>query len=460
MNALLLVCGLGFISLLAEITNFKKFLHVAIIAGLLAAAIALSLDWNSKQLYFSNMLIFDPFSLAFAALILGTSFFWFSMSSPYFIGNRHQTDRSALVAFCIVGAIMMVSFHNMAMLFLGVEILSISLYVLAGSNKESFMSNEAAFKYFIMGSFATGFLLMGIALVYGATGSFDIGEITLNVRENQSALPGFFYVGMLLMLVGMSFKISAVPFHFWAPDVYTGAPTTITAFMSTVVKIAAVGAFYKLFAQCFLPVQDAIETVIQIIIVLTLVVSNVTAVYQTNVKRMLAYSSIAHVGYVLLALISGGPRPEGVVFYYLLSYATASLVAFGMVSILENTHGAVSMISFRGLVHKSPLAAICMTVVLLSLAGIPPLAGFFAKYIILGSAIDAGHIYLTILAVFTSLIGIVYYFRPIIAMFSPATESAEVHFTLSQKIVFVVLSILTLLAGLFPDALLQVPGQS
>jgi NADH-quinone oxidoreductase subunit N len=460
MNALLVVCGLGFISLLAEITNFKRFLHVAIITGLLAALIALSMDWNSTRLYFSNMLIFDPFSLAFAALILGTSVFWFSMSSQYFIGHRHQTDRSALIVFCIVGAIMMVSFHNMAMLFLGVEILSISLYVLAGSNKESFMSNEAAFKYFIMGSFATGFLLMGIALVYGATGSFDIGEITLNVRNNQTALPGFFYVGMLLMLVGMSFKISAVPFHFWAPDVYTGSPTPVTAFMSTVVKIAAVGAFYKLFAQCFLPVQHAIETVIQIIIVLTLVVSNVTAVYQTNLKRMLAYSSIAHVGYILLAFISGGIRPEGVVFYYLLSYSTASLVAFGIVTTMEKTNGAASLTSFQGLFHKSPLAATCLAVVLLSLAGIPPLAGFFAKYVILGRAVDGGKIYLAILAVFTSLIGIAYYFRPIIAMFLPATETTDTPFTLNQKIVIVILTLVTLLAGLFPDGLIRITGQS
>jgi NADH-quinone oxidoreductase subunit N len=460
MNALLLVCGLGFISLLAEITNLKRFLHVAIITGILAAIIALSMEWNSTQLYFSNMLIFDPFSLAFAALILGTSFFWFLMSSQYFINDRYQTDRSALIVFCMVGAIMMVAFHNMAMLFLGIEILSISLYVLAGSNKESFMSNESAFKYFIMGSFATGFLLMGIALVYGATGSFDMGEISLKVRENQSALPGFFYVGMLLMLVGMSFKISAVPFHFWAPDVYTGAPTTVTAFMSTVVKIAAVGAFYKLFAQCFLPVQDAIEAIIQTIVVLTLLVSNVTAVYQTNVKRMLAYSSIAHVGYILLAFISGGARPEGVVFYYLLSYSTASLVAFGIVSVLENMHGAVSPTSLQGLFYKSPLAATCLTVVLLSLAGIPPLAGFFAKYIILGSAVDAGHIYLAILAVFTSLIGIVYYFRPIIAMFLPAAGSTDPRFSLIQKIVIVILTLATLLAGLFPDGLMRLTGQS
>lgn len=456
MNALLLVCGLGFISLLAEITNFKKYLHVAIIAGIVAATIALWMDWNSTQFYFNKMLIFDPFSLAFTALILGTSLFWFFISSQYFVGNPHQTDRSALIVFTIAGGIMMVSFHNMAMLFLGVEILSISLYVLAGSNKESFISNEAAFKYFIMGSFATGFLLMGIALVYGATGSFDIGEISLSIRENQSGLPGFFYVGMFLMLIGMSFKISAVPFHFWAPDVYTGSPTIITAFMSTVVKIAAVGAFYKLFGQSFLPVQGSIGTAIQIVIVLTLIVSNVTAVYQSNIKRMLAYSSIAHVGYILLAFISGGIRPEGVVFYYLLSYSTASLVAFGIVSTLENTHGTTSLASFQGLFHKAPFVATCFTIVLLSLAGIPPLAGFFAKYIILGSAIDAGHIYLTILAVVTSLIGIVYYFRPIIAMFSPAELSTSPKISPARKVVIGVLTLLTLLAGLFPDVLIRI----
>ena len=178
MNALLLICGLGFISLLAEIANLKRYLHVTIIAGVVAAALALGMDWNSTQLHFNKMLIFDPFAFAFTALILGTSFFWFFISSRYFVGHRQQTDRSALVVFAMVGGIMMVSFHNMTMLFLGVEILSISLYVLAGSNRESFLSNEAAFKYFIMGSFATGFLLMGIALVYGATGSFDINEIS------------------------------------------------------------------------------------------------------------------------------------------------------------------------------------------------------------------------------------------------------------------------------------------
>lgn len=459
MNALLFVCGLGFVSLLAEIANLKKYLHVAIIAGLLAAGVMLALDWNSTALYFNQMLIFDPFALAFTALILGTSFFWFFISSQYFVGNHHQTDRSALVVFTMVGGIMMVSFHNMAMLFLGVEILSISLYVLAGSNKDSFLSNEAAFKYFIMGSFATGFLLMGIALVYGATASFDIGEISQRVRENAAGLPAFFYVGTLLMLIGMAFKISAVPFHFWAPDVYTGSPTNITAFMSTVVKVAAIGAFYRLFAQSFISAIEYLCTVVQILIVLTLVVANVTAVYQTSIKRMLAYSSIAHVGYILLAFISGGPRPEGTVFYYLLSYSTASLVAFGIVGIMENTTEPNRTVSVRGLFYRAPFVAVCFTVSILSLAGIPPLAGFFAKYIILGAAISAGHIYLTILAVVASLVGVVYYFRPIISIFTPDGQLTTSPFSVGQKIIIGILTLLTLLAGLFPDALIRITGE-
>lgn len=458
MNALLVVCGLGFVSLLAEIANLKKNLHFVIVIGMIAAAAALIADWNSTLLYFNNMLIFDQFSLAFTALIIGISLFWFCISSPYFAGHAHQTDRSALAIFTIAGGIMMVSFHNMAMLFLGIEILSISLYVLAGSTKESFLSNEAAFKYFIMGSFATGFLLMGIALVYGATGSFDIAEISGHVAQNKASLPGFFYAGLVLMLIGMTFKISAVPFHFWAPDVYAGSPTAITALMSTVVKIAAVGAFYKIFAQCFLPVQGAVITVVQIIIVLTLVVANITAVYQTSIKRMLAYSSIAHVGYILLAFISGGLKPEGIVFYYLLSYSTASLVAFGILSILETSPGPASLEAFKGLFHKNPFASVCMTIALLSLAGIPPLAGFFAKYIILGRAVDAGHIYLAILAVITSLIGVYYYFRPIIAMFTQAGSPGNLPFSLIQKLLIGALTLFTLLAGLFPDSFVKLLG--
>jgi NADH-quinone oxidoreductase subunit N len=455
MNALLVVCGLGFVSLVAEIVNLKKRLHIAIIIGLVVAVGLAVADWNSKLSYYNNMLVFDQFSLTFTTLIIAVAIFWFCISSPYFVGQPHQTDRSALVVFTMVGGIMMVSFHNMAMLFLGIEILSISLYVLAGSNKDSFLSNEAAFKYFIMGSFATGFLLMGIALVYGATGSFDIGKITNHIAANASAMPDFFYVGLFLMLVGMTFKISAVPFHFWAPDVYSGSPTVITAFMSTVVKIAAVVAFYKIFAQCFESVQTSIVNTVQVIVVLTLLVANITAVYQNNVKRMLAYSSIAHVGYILLAFVSNGDNSEGTLFYYLFSYSAASLAAFGILSVLESSSGSTSLEAFRGLLHRNPFASICMAIALLSLAGIPPFAGFFAKYMILGMALDGGYLKLTILAIITSLIGVYYYFRPVVVMFtqSPGTDSASL--STLQKIAVGFLALVTLVAGIFPDALIN-----
>lgn len=451
MNALLVVCGLGFISLVAEIANLKKGLHLLIILGMLVAAASVVMDWGTSTHHFNNMLVFDEFSWAFTALIIAFSTVWLIIGSPYFIGHAHQTDRTALVVFTMVGGIMMVSFHNMAILFLGIEILSISLYVLAGSHKESFFSNEAAFKYFIMGSFATGFLLMGIALVYGTTGSFDVGQINNYLVAHQTSLPGFFYVGLLFMLIGVAFKISAVPFHFWAPDVYAGSPTLITAFMSTVVKIAAVGAFYKLFGNCFLPVQSSIIGTIQIIVVLTLVVANLIAAYQKNVKRMLAYSSIAHVGYILLGFASATPKYEGILFYYLISYSTVSLVAFGILYVIERARASTSIDVFTGLFKVNPFAATCMTIALLSLAAIPPSAGFFAKYMMLGAAVGAGQIATVVLAIMTSLIGVYYYFRPLIAMFGSPAETSELPFSNSQKWILGLLTGVSLLIGLFPE---------
>ncbi|HEX6227100.1 MAG TPA: NADH-quinone oxidoreductase subunit N [Chryseolinea sp.] len=457
MNALLIVCGLGFISLLSEIFNLKKGLHVVVVLGLIGAALTFVGDLNVTTRYFSNMLIFDRFSVVFSSLIITVAAAWFCIARSYFVGDTHQTDRTALVAFTVVGGIMMVSFHNMAILFLGIEILSIALYVLAGSNKESFFSNEAAFKYFIMGSFATGFLLMGIALVYGSTGSFDIAVISNHVASNRAALPGFFYVGLFLLLIGISFKISVVPFHFWAPDVYAGSPTLITAFMSTVVKIAAVGAFYKIFAQCFLSVQASVSGTIMVIIILTLLVANITAVYQSNVKRMLAYSSVAQVGYILLGLISDSAMFEGPLFYYLASYAATSLIAFAILERVESTKGTSTLDAFAGLYSKNPFAAFCMSIALLSLAGIPPFAGFFAKYSVLSIAIGANHLEMVVIAIITSLIGVYYYFKPVMAMFTP-NASVEVVFNTGEKFIIGLLTLLVILMGLLPDKLISILG--
>ena len=455
MNALLVICGLGFLSLLAEIVNLKKRLTAFIIIGLMAASVLLVMDWDTELRYYSDMLTFNNFAIAFSALITIISVFWFWMARDYFKVPEHQTDRSVLVVFTIAGGVIMVSFSNMAMLFLGIEILSISLYVLAGSNKNKLSSNEAALKYFIMGSFATGFLLMGIALIYGATGSFNIISISEHITAHADELPGFLYAGVALMLIGIAFKISAVPFHFWAPDVYSGSPTTITAFMSTVVKIAAIGAFYRLFSFCFLPVQSSWIVTLQVITVLTLVVANVTAVYQVNVKRILAYSSVGHVGYILLAFISNSATSEGTIFYYLVSYSITSIAAFTVLTIVEGSTANTSLQSFNGLYKRSPFLATVMTITMLSLAGIPPLAGFFAKYLVFNQALDHGYIGLVIVAVITSLIGVYYYFKIFGAIFFKEVEESAIVVSFSSKVLLIVLTGLTLFVGIFPDLLIS-----
>jgi NADH-quinone oxidoreductase subunit N len=459
MNALLVICGLGIISLVAEVANFKKWLITVIMLGLVSAAALVVLDWNTGGHYYHDMLVFDNFSLAFTGLITVVSILWFWMAGDYFKTEFHKTDRAALVVFAVAGGVLMISFNNMAMLFLGIEILSISLYVLAGSRKEDMGSNEASFKYFLMGSFATGFLLLGIAFVYGATGSFQIDTIGNYVLSHVGELPAFFYAGALLMLIGLAFKISAVPFHFWAPDVYEGSPSSITAFMSTVVKIAAIAAFYKIFSICFTTIQPVWALVLQIIMVLTLVLANVTAVYQNSVKRMLAYSSIGHVGYILLAFLADDQKSAGTIFFYLTAYAISSLAAFTVLLAVGGADEESGVDKFNGLFKRNPLLAVGLTIALLSLAGIPPLPGFFGKYMVFALAIANGQIGFVILAVVTSLIGVYYYFRVLIAMYFKDAGATRIDTPFSVEVLVIVLIVLTLAMGIFPDQIVFLLGK-
>ncbi|MBS1508627.1 MAG: NADH-quinone oxidoreductase subunit N [Bacteroidetes bacterium] len=450
MNALFVICGIGVFSLLAEVFNLKKWVQAVSLVGLLAALVFIVSDWKAISYYYQGMVVFDRFAMAFSGLVLIIAFFWFWMSIDFFKGEAHRTDKSALVFFAIAGAIMMLSFNNMAVLFLGIEILSISLYVLAGSNKENLFSTEAAFKYFLMGSFATGFLLFGIALVYGATGTFDITSISDFILSNPpTKLPRFFFIGGLLIMIGLAFKISAVPFHMWAPDVYEGSPTPITAFMSTIVKIAAFGAFLRIFSFSLVYFSPALLWIEQGLMLLTLIVANVTAVYQTNVKRMLAYSSVGQVGYLLLAFSSDSRHSSGAIFYYLVAYALASILSFSVVHIVEKAKGNAGIDNFKGIFKSNPLVGVAFTIALLSLAGIPPLAGFFGKYLVFTLSIGKGFIGMTVVAVITSLIGVYYYFKPIIAMTQPGEDSISV--SASQKLLLLILILANLLVGIFPE---------
>jgi NADH-quinone oxidoreductase subunit N len=452
MNSIFILSGLGILSLLAEIINFRKVLFPLVILGLLGTVGVLVMDWGSQAAYFNNMLLFDHYAIAFSAGLAGIAALWFLMSKSYFEEKTHVTDHFALVIFSLIGGIFMVSYSNLSMLFLGIEILSIPLYVLAGSKMKDLSSNESAFKYFLMGSFATGFLLFGIALIYGVTGSFSLDVITGAIAANNSPLAGFLYVGILMMLVGLAFKVSAAPFHFWAPDVYQGAPTVVTAFMSTIVKIAAFAAFYRLFSSCFSQVAGEWRSVVYTLSILTLAIGNITAVFQNSVKRMLAYSSVAHAGYMLISLISLNEFSSSSIFYYVIAYSVASLASFTVLLNVAGENNDATVEAFNGLGKRNPFLAFTMTVALLSLAGIPPLAGFFAKYYLFNAAFHRGLFTLVLIAVIASLIGVYYYFRIIIAMYlKDPVEPEPIKVSTLHKILAEILLLITIALGLAPD---------
>lgn len=456
MKALILLSSLGLISLLAEIFSFKKLLPLITLLGLAVTFGAVLGMWGEPVQTYFNMVRFDATSIGFSAVILAVSFCWFLLFSQFANDPENQTSYYSLILFALVGAVIMVSYTNMAMLFLGIEILSIPMYVLAGANKSSLASNESAFKYLIMGAFSTGFLLFGITLIYGATASFDLSEINIALKMRGGEISGIFYVGLLLMLVAMLFKVSAAPFHFWAPDVYQGAPTPVTAFMSTVVKTAAFAAFIRLFYSIFADVSEEWVGIASFAAAFTLLVGNITAIVQTNTKRMLAYSSIAHAGYMLLALVSLNKFSHGSVLYYSLAYSLGSIITFRIVASVSKEKQNGTIDAFNGMAKQNPLQAFMMTVALLSLAGIPPTAGFFAKYYVFTAAFMAGNVGLVLIAILASLIGVYYYFKIIIAMYfkDETISSQETANNNDFSVLLLILTLLIIALGLFPDSII------
>jgi len=446
------ISGLGVFSLLAEILNIRKVLFPVVILGLIASAVLLVFDWNQGAAFYSNMLTFDNYAIAFSITLSLTAMLWFLMSKDYFENTTHVTDHFALILFALVGAVFMVSYSNLAMLFLGIEVLSIALYILAGSNFRSIFSNEASFKYFLMGSFATGFLLFGIALIYGVTGSFELSVIASRISEGAGDTTTWLYVGILMLMVGLAFKVSAAPFHFWAPDVYEGSPTVVTTFMATIVKIAAFAGFYRLFSTCFTTVYSDWAMVLQVITILTLLISNITAVYQHSVKRLLAYSSVSHAGYLLISIVAMNEISASAILYYIIAYAAATITAFAVLHSVETKEENAVIDRFNGLAKRNPFLAFSMAISMLSLAGIPPLAGFFGKYYLFTVAFESGYIGLVGVGVLTSLIGIYYYFRIIIAMYLKSTEKAVViEVPARHTLVLAICVLVSIIFGVLPD---------
>ena len=343
----------------------------------------------------------------------------------------------------------------MLMLFIGLEILSISIYVLTGSDKRNIRSNEAALKYFLMGAFATGILLFGVALTYAATGNFSLQGIASGSVYGFGESLQLKSLGALLIIIGLLFKVSAAPFHFWTPDVYEGAPTVFTAFMATVVKTAGFAALYRILSISFGDLQPFWSLAIVISIVLTLIIGNLLAVVQTSFKRMLAYSSIAHAGYMLVGILAIGSNISAyAILYYSLAYGVATATAFGVLILVSEIKGSDNYDAFAGLGKSEPLLAGVLTLAMCSLAGIPITAGFVGKFYLFIAALDTDNLYILVPVVLASAISVYYYFRVITIMYMGERTSGAVLVGKGQLKFWLVLgSIVTVVLGTMPDVL-------
>lgn len=457
MNALIVLSISAIAILYFGLFKAQRALLPVTMLGLLASLGAVSCVWNTNtQPIFSGMMLFDHYAVAFSALCIISTILILLLSKNYFERiSEHIAEYYAIILFALAGVLVMVSFYNLSMLFIGVEIMSVSLYILVGIRKRDYASNEAALKYFLMGAFSTGFLLFGIACLYGATGSFGLEVIRNYVLANPANISTLFYTGLILILVGLCFKIGVAPFHFWTPDVYEGAPSLITAFMSTVAKTAGFAAFLRLFVFCFVPLSQFWMPVIAVIIVLTIFIGNLTAVYQMNFKRMLAYSSISHAGYLLLATFTLGTTSTNAVFTYLTAYAIASIVAFAVLIAVKRELGSANFDDFNGLAKKNPWMAFALTVSMLSLAGIPLTAGFMGKFMLFSEAISAYRLGIVGLAIVSALIGIFYYLRVVVAMYFKDAEQPEIRLSVYDKLVLTFSTVVTIVLGVYPNCIVD-----
>lgn len=448
MNAIIISAVWGVIMMLTGLVKDNRTLgrNMAIAGGgLLVLANLLELQ-NTRLFSFdlSGMLKITEFGLVFNLLVSVCILLYFLVSASDFQkSGKDVPEYFALIFFILCGAALATSFTNLLILFLAIEIISIPTYILAGIEKNNLRSNEASMKYFLMGCFSTGVMLMGIALIYGSAGSFYLPDIAAKVTEMKP----MFSIGLMLMLISMAFKVSVVPFHFWTPDVYDGAPTVVTSFMATIVKIAAFAAFYLLFKEGFGHLSAHWLLYAAILTALTLVVGNITAVFQQSVKRMLAYSSIAQAGFMMFAIVALNPTGKEGLLIYAVGYSLATIGVFSVLAKLKDH----SFEGLNGLASRHPVIAAAVAVCMLSLAGIPGTVWFMAKFYMLSAAVKAGGLlWLVITGIVCAAISVYYYFKVIQAMYFKQGEVQEFQYSGGFKISLLVITVLIVLLGIFP----------
>jgi NADH-quinone oxidoreductase subunit N len=427
------------------------------IGGLSLAAVAALTNLGASVETFGGMLQSGGFANYYGALFCISAVMTILFSRNYFERqNYHRGEAYILLLFATLGMMVIAASNDLIMIFLGIELMSICLYVLAGLFRHRDRSNEASLKYFLLGAFATGFLLYGIALIYGSTGTTNIASIRTAFPHVSHDL--LFLTGSGLLLAGFAFKIAAVPFHMWAPDVYEGSPTPISGFMSTGAKAAAFAALIAVFSRVFGPSENAVHQIIALIAAASMIAGNVVALAQSNLKRLLAYSSIAHAGYMLVGLAAGTADGQIGVMYYLAVYALMNLGAFGIIGALETENDQnLQMDDYAGLSEREPVLAACMAVFLFGLAGFPPLAGFFGKYYVFLAAVKARLLWLAVIGVLASLMSAYYYLRIIVFMYFEKTKAESVPISVPMSVRWTVIfcAVLVLLFGLFPSVIVQ-----
>ena len=434
------------------------------IVGLLGAGISAGLLWNRNTASF-GVIFADNFGLfvTLTLVIVGLLTIMFS-SQVVDRDDLPKGDYYALILFAIVGMIMMAMANDLLVVFIALETLSLSVYVLTGIRRDDQRATEAAFKYFLLGAFSSAFFLYGIAFTYGLTGSTRLDRVGAYLAAQSMSDNPLILVALGLLLVGFAFKISAVPFHMWTPDAYEGAPAIVTGFMSTGVKAAAFAAFARVFLSSFEPFSADWAPVVWILAALTMILGTVVGVAQSNLKRMLAYSSIAHGGYLLVGLVAANQVGKAAILFYLLAYAVTNLAAFGVIALLGTRERANDELrDYAGLWHTHPALAALMTVSLLSLGGLPPTVGFIGKWYIFSAAVSAGYYGLAIIGVLTSVISVFFYLRVVVMMYMadrdgslavPARVSGIGMFALAASIVVI------LYLGILPTFVLDLAAES
>ncbi len=437
--------------------NRRALVWIGLVGIGLAAGATLGFPGSGGA--FENTIVFDRFAIFFSLIFLAAAALTMLSSVEYLSdAGIREGEFYALVLLSAFGMMLMAAANDLIVLFLGLETMSIGVYILTGMWRARVQAAEAAMKYFLIGAFATGFLLYGIALLYGASGSTHLERIAAVLAQPKGAWSVYLSAGIFLLLVGLAFKVAAVPFHFWAPDVYEGAPTPVTAFMAVAVKAAAFAAWARIFLYVLSPMQDEWRLPVKALAILTMTVGNVLAISQSSVKRMLAYSSIAHAGYLLIALVAGGAAGGQALLFYLLSYAAMTFGAFGvLIALKDKDQERDAYRDFAGLGFKRPFLAMAMSLCMLSLAGFPPLGGFVGKFYLFRSAVMSGHTDLAIVGALNSLLSVVYYLRVIVMMYMEEGGAEGKSFARAPYLYFVVAACMigVIYLGIFPAPALE-----